>query len=149
MIDKTPIRISFGYLVGLLTMSYTTLIVFPIATVMDIAGQDGWLSMAFGVGFGFIVLGLAHFAGPRHTGMAMPVWIETVLGKIVGRLLNVLFLLHFIIVLAIAFCHTTDLISIAILRETPTWVLLVLLGFPVALAAHSAWKCSAELRFCI
>lgn len=103
---------------------------------MDIAGQDGWLSIVFGVGYGFIVLGLAHFAGPMQTGISMPAWIETVLGTIVGRLVNVLFLLHFIIVLAIAFRHTTDLISIAILMETPTSVLLILLGFPVALGAR-------------
>lgn len=117
-------------------MFYVVAILFTISQLAHVAKQDAWLAAVLALIVSFAILMIAWSAGPRHVNIAMPHWIEYLLGGFVGRLVNILYLFFFMLMGAVVLRHIVEIVGIAALPLTPRVVILALFALPAALAAR-------------
>lgn len=134
MIERATI--TPGALLATITSLYATLIIFPPSILAEIAQKDGWIGAIGGVFIGLIAVRLNVAARRGDTRQPTPEWIENVMGKVVGRLINFAVLGYFLLMTAVILKTATEVLVISILPRTPAPMLLILFAIPPAIGAR-------------
>lgn len=123
-----------GVLVYLYTIGSTVLII-P-AGLASAAKQDAWLGGLAGVAIGAVVLGLYAYLWRQHPGKTFVGICTAVLGKWVGTLLSVVFMLYSVVGASTVLFYVGNFYGIHFLPHTPFLMLTALFAFIVVMGVR-------------
>jgi spore germination protein KB len=134
--NKKPRITSFQ----LLLMAVGSALVFPY-TFMPIlvsppSNQDVWIVLLMSFLYIFLINLPLLFLMNKLRGMNINDMAETILGKAIGKIVMIPFVLFFLYCFTACLLITAQFINIYIFPETPTWALLVLALIPVSYASY-------------
>lgn len=99
-----------------------------ISPAIEVARQDAWLSMliagVFGAGITFLVVRLSLL----HPGESLAVFSRKLLGKWIGGLFVVPYLISWYILAGDVLRSFADFIHLILLDRTPLWIILILMA---------------------
>jgi spore germination protein KB len=133
---KTPVINS----AQLLLMSVGSALVFPY-TFMPIldsppANQDVWVVLILAFVYILLINAPLLFLMNKFRGMNVNEMAETVLGKLIGKVASILWVLFFLYCFTACMLITAIFINLYIFPETPTWALFLFMIVPVSYAAY-------------
>lgn len=110
-----------GRQLTLLTFTFiiATGTLFVPSIVAHEAMQDGWLSVLIGGAAGVIVVLIVTFLGGRHPGKSLIEYSETIVGKWVGKIIGLVYILFFLHLSSIIVREISSTIQGTLLQETP------------------------------
>lgn len=146
------VKISLRQL-SILTALYTigsAILIIP-SSVANIAKQDAWIAALAGLGFGLLILALHHQLSRMYPGANLLQMSEKLLGKWVGKTVNLLFLVTLFLGGPVTVMYDIgSFMIIQILPETPIQAILLLFGAIIVLGIRLGIEVlarSAELLF--
>lgn len=129
-------KISTGGLISTLWASHVLGTIFPIAGMATVAKSSAWLSSIMAAVLGLAVVAIWLAARPKDHDTFMADWLCQVCGRFVGALINVVYLLFFLVMCGISMRHIMELVSTAILPKTPNVLILLLFAAAAGIAAR-------------
>lgn len=133
MLENEKISLlQFGVLVFLYTIGSTILL--SPSGLAGIAKQDGWLAAILGVGIGIVFILLYSSLWKLFPDMTFIQYSEKILGKWIGKILSLLFVLFSFIGAATVLFHMGNFMVTQVMPETPiqifniTLMLVIILG---------------------
>lgn len=129
-------KISTGGLISTLWASHILGAIFPIAGMAEVAKSSAWISSIIAAVLGLVVVWVWLAARPMDHEIFMADWLCHMYGRFFGVLLNLLYLMFFLIMCGIWMRHVMELVSTAILPKTPNVVILFLFAASAGIAAR-------------
>lgn len=137
-------KISSGELFALLVSAPVGGTIFTIAGLADRARADAWLAAFAALILAYAVSAVFLAVRPRRPDQSMPDWIVEIGGPYLGAVLNVVYMLFFIIMTALLLRQVVEIVSLAVLPRTPRAVITALLAICSALAARLGIEVTAR-----
>lgn len=129
-------KVSTGELLSLLYAPHLLATVFPIAGFAVIAKSSAWIAAFVAALSSVVVVAIWLAARPDRHETFMADWLTDVCGSVLGYLINLLYLLFFVVLCGITMRHITELVSTAVLPKTPNVMVLGLFTATAAVVAR-------------
>ncbi|MCR3921763.1 MAG: spore germination protein [Firmicutes bacterium] len=127
-----------GELLAMIMIS--TAILFVPSFTVKLLGQDAWLAILLGAGFGVVTLYFVYQLGERHHGQTIFQYAEHLLGKWLGKLVGLIYIWTFLRVVAIVIREFGAFMTTSFMPNTPLSV------FTFSIVLLSAWAVMAGLE---
>ena len=122
----------------LATTEIVAMISLKITPTIQIAKQDAWLSMIAGGLIGLILAFLFVHLSTLHPNQTLIQFSQKLLGKGIGRLVALPFLVAWFILPAVLLRSFADFIHLILLDRTPVWIIILLLTILMTYLTYSA-----------
>lgn len=122
MIERGKINPRQFAILTLLFSLGSSILIVPSA-LTSAAKQDGWIAAIAGVIGGMAVLILYCVLGSRYPGHTLMEYVETILGRWLGKIAGALFLGYFFLTSALVLRNVGDFITTIVMPETPIQVI--------------------------
>ena len=131
------------YQVGVvLIMTITSTAMFSLVSILtETAGGDIWLILAIG---GLLALAAAFITvtlGKRFPQKTLAEYSQLITGKLIGRLITLLFAIYFVCVMAFLIREFTEVIKMFLLFRTPTEVIMITLILSFTYVVRAGIEC--------
>ena len=93
--------------------------------MIDIAGRDSWISILISLPVAFLFAISIYRLRVKYPKVEISYILHSLLGKIFGRLISIVFILYFLFLTIFSFVLVIDFIYISFLPDTPRWALMV------------------------
>ncbi|SDN67008.1 spore germination protein KB [Paenibacillus sp. yr247] len=114
----------FAILVFFFTVG-TSIILAPSITTAE-AKQSAWISSAIAMGIGCLLVWMYNTLGGKFPGQTINEYSEIVLGKWLGKLISLYFLLNLSVLSALVLRDIGDFVTIQLMPETPIQSIIIL-----------------------
>lgn len=89
------------------------------------AGRDVWISMILAAPMSLVAMGLILYLGKKHKGKSLIEYMQTLLGRLPGRMLGLLYIWFFLQSAAMVLRDIGELFTNTVMIETPILALII------------------------
>ncbi len=108
--------------------------------VIKIAKQDGWISVLLGSIYPLYIIFIASYLGKNYPKENMLILSKKFFGKIFGNILNLIFILYFIIISTKVAADVSNVLHIYMVQSLNKWTILIVMYCMIAYAVHGGFK---------
>lgn len=136
---------------------FTLIVLFEIGSAVVVglgmkAKQDAWLAILLGMICGLVLYLMYNYLFYKYPKLPLTVYIEKLLGKFLGRVLALIYILYFIYIASRVLRDFGELIITTTLYETPLFVvnflMILLIGYGIYLGIEVLGR-SGEILFVV
>ncbi|TFB22157.1 spore gernimation protein [Filobacillus milosensis] len=138
----------FTLLVIMFTVG-SSIIIIPSALVNE-SRQDGWISAILAMIIGLLLVWVYTTIGKRYSGKSLPLIIEQVMGKKLGKLIILLYFFFSFTLAALVLRNFGDFLNTKIMVETPLEAIHIMFLIPIVYAVKlgiETYSRVAEITF--
>ncbi|EQB4340968.1 GerAB/ArcD/ProY family transporter [Clostridium botulinum] len=114
--------------------------------VIKISKQDGWISVLLGSVYPLYIVFIANYLGKNYPKENMLVLSKKFFGKILGTILNLIFILHFIIISTKVASDVSNVLHIYVVQFLDKWSMLIVMYCIIAYAIYGGTKTVGKLN---
>ncbi|GAA0062551.1 GerAB/ArcD/ProY family transporter [Clostridium sp. CTA-1] len=108
--------------------------------VIKIAKQDGWISVLLGSIYPLYIVFIASYLGKNYPKENMLILSKKFFGKILGNILNLIFILYFVIISTKVAADVSNVLHIYMVQSLNKWTILIVMYCMIAYAVHGGFK---------
>ncbi len=114
--------------------------------VIKISKQDGWISVLLGSVYPLYIVFIANYLGKNYPKENMLMLSKKFFGKILGTILNLIFILHFIIISTKVASDVSNVLHIYVVQFLDKWSMLIVMYCIIAYAIYGGTKTVGKLN---
>ncbi|MHB9922979.1 GerAB/ArcD/ProY family transporter [Clostridium botulinum] len=114
--------------------------------VIKISKQDGWISVLLGSVYPLYIVFIANYLGKNYPKENMLILSKKFFGKILGTILNLIFILHFIIISTKVASDVSNVLHIYVVQFLDKWSMLIVMYCIIAYAIYGGTKTVGKLN---
>ncbi|MCZ8512176.1 endospore germination permease [Paenibacillus filicis] len=127
------------------TMEFGMTALLTISPTIVEAKQDAWIAMAVAAVIGIIITFVATKLSLLYPGQTLIEYSQTILGKWLGKLVMIPYLLMWYSLIAVVLRQFTDFMVMNLLSRTPLLAVIIPMGLVVTIAASGGPQCLGRL----
>lgn len=114
--------------------------------VIKISKQDGWISVLLGSVYPLYIVFIANYLGKNYPKENMLMLSKKFFGKMLGTILNLIFILHFIIISTKVASDVSNVLHIYVVQFLDKWSMLIVMYCIIAYAIYGGTKTVGKLN---